>query len=215
VEHPVTELVTGVDLVADQILVAGDEPLPYRQKDIKLRGWAIECRIAAEDPFNEFLPSVGKVSFLSEPGGPGVRVDTAIYDGREISWHYDPLVAKLCTWGRNRQEAIQRMRRALREFKIVGVATNIPFHLQVMDNVHFIAGTLDTAFLEKHFRFDQQDELANEEIALVAAALLSRGRRRPTGDSPAAPTPNGGPDSAWRAQGRRNALRRRGWGWQR
>ena len=215
VEHPVTELVTGVDLVADQILVAGDEPLPYRQKDIKLRGWAIECRIAAEDPFNEFLPSVGKVSFLSEPGGPGVRVDTAIYEGREIPWHYDPLVAKLCTWGRNRQEAIQRMRRALREFKIVGVATNIPFHLQVMDNVHFIAGTLDTAFLEKHFRFDQQDELANEEIALVAAALLSRGRRRPTGNSPAMPVPNGGPISAWRAQGRRNAVRRRGWGWQR
>ncbi|HLA19310.1 MAG TPA: biotin carboxylase N-terminal domain-containing protein, partial [Dehalococcoidia bacterium] len=110
VEHPVTELVTGVDLVADQILVAAGEELSYRE--VSIQGWAIECRVAAEDPFNSFLPSVGTVSFVSVPGGPGVRVDSALYDGLEISHYYDPLIAKLCTWGRTRREAIQRMRRA-------------------------------------------------------------------------------------------------------
>src|SRR4030043_1460566 len=159
VEHPVTELVTGVDLVADQIRVAAGEPLPYRQGHIRVRGWAIECRIAAEDLFNDFLPSMGRVSFVSEPGGPGVRVDSALYNGVDIPYYYDPLIAKLCTWGRDRQEAIQRMRRALLEFKIVGVSTNIPFHLQVMNNPHFMTGRLDTAFVETHFRLDQPDPL--------------------------------------------------------
>ena len=199
VEHPVTELVTGVDLVADQILVAAGEPLPYRQGHIRVRGWAIECRIAAEDPFNDFLPSMGKVSFVSEPGGPGVRVDSAIYNGLDIPYFYDPLIAKLCTWGRTREEAIQRMRRALLEFKIVGVSTNIPFHLQVMNNPHFVAGRLDTAFLEKHFRLDQHDPLKDEKIALVAAAVLTYHRRREAPKAaPAAPANA----SAWRSQGR-------------
>jgi acetyl-CoA carboxylase biotin carboxylase subunit len=209
VEHPVTELVTGVDLVADQMLVAANEPLPYRQEQIKLRGWAIECRIAAEDPFNEFLPSVGKVNFVSEPGGPGVRVDSALYNGRDISYYYDPLIAKLCTWGRNRPEAIQRMRRALQEFKIVGVSTNIPFHLQVMDNVHFLAGALDTAFVEKHFRLDQQDELEHEEIALVAASLLAHSKSKEALSSSSLAGVSGGP---WRLQSRRSGLRERDWG---
>jgi acetyl-CoA carboxylase biotin carboxylase subunit len=202
VEHPVTELVTGVDLVADQIRVAAGEPLPYRQGHIAVRGWAIECRIAAEDPFNDFLPSMGRVSFVSEPGGPGVRVDSALYNGIDIPYYYDPLIAKLCTWGRNRQEAIQRMRRALLELKIVGVSTNVPFHLQVMNNPHFIAGRLDTTFLEKHFRFDRRDPLKDEKIALVAAAALTYHRRReaPKAAPPAAPcNPN-----AWRSQGRPN-----------
>ena len=207
VEHPVTELVTGVDLVADQIRVAAGEPLPYRQGHIRVRGWAIECRIAAEDPFNDFLPSTGKVSFVSEPGGPGVRVDSALYNGVDISYPYDPLIAKLCTWVRNRQEAIQRMPRALLEFKIVGVSTNIPFHLQVMNNSHFMAGRLDTAFLEKHFRLDRHDPLKDEKIALVAAAALTYHRRReaPKAAPPAAPrNPN-----AWRSQGRPNGARGR------
>jgi acetyl/propionyl-CoA carboxylase alpha subunit len=209
VEHPVTELVTGVDLVADQMLVAANEPLPYRQEQIRLRGWAIECRIAAEDPFNEFLPSVGKVSFVSEPGGPGVRVDSALYNGLDIPYYYDPLIAKLCTWGRDRAEAIQRMRRALQEFKIVGVSTNIPFHLQVMDNVHFLAGALDTAFVEKHFRLDQQDELEHEEIALVAASLLAHSKSKEALSSSSLAGVSGGP---WRLQSRRSGLRERDWG---
>ncbi len=212
VEHPVTELVTGVDLVADQLLVAEGEPLPYRQEDIKMRGWAIECRIAAEDPFNEFLPSVGRVSFVSEPGGPGVRVDSALYDGAYIPHYYDPLIAKLSVRGRDRAEAIRRMRRALREFKIVGISTNIPFHLQVMDNVHFIAGTLDTGFVEKHFRLDQQEELENEEIALVAASLLAHSKRKEARTSSAQASRSGGP---WRLQSRRTGLRERDWGMRR
>ncbi len=209
VEHPVTELVAGVDLVADQLLVASGEPLPYRQEDIRVRGWAIECRISAEDPFNDFLPSVGTVSFVSEPGGPGVRVDSALYDGAYIPHYYDPLIAKLSSRGRDRPEAIRRMRRALREFKVVGVSTNIPFHLQVMDNPHFVAGTLDTAFVDKHFRLDEQDELEHEEIALVAASLLTHSSREEVLGSS---TAGGGPGELWRAENRRSNLRERDWG---
>jgi acetyl/propionyl-CoA carboxylase alpha subunit len=212
VEHPVTELVTGVDLVADQLLVAEGEALPYRQEEIRVRGWAIECRIAAEDPFNEFFPSMGRVSFLSEPGGPGVRVDSALYDGAYIPHYYDPLIAKLSVRGRDRAEAIRRMRRALREYKIVGVSTNIPFHLQVMDNVHFIAGTLDTAFVEKHFRLEQQDELENEEIALVAASLLAHNKRKEALRPSSLAGISGEP---WRLQNRRSARRERDWGMRR
>ncbi len=212
VEHPVTELVTGIDLVADQLLVAEGEALPYRQEEIRVRGWAIECRISAEDPFNEFFPSVGKVSFVSEPGGPGVRVDSALYDGAYIPHYYDPLIAKLSVRGRDRAEAIRRMRRALQEFKIVGVSTNIPFHLQVMDNVHFIAGALDTAFVEKHFRLDQQDELENEEIALVAASLLAHSKRKEALSSSSMAASSRG---SWRLQSRRSGLRERNWGMRR
>jgi acetyl-CoA carboxylase biotin carboxylase subunit len=176
VEHPVTEMVTGVDLVADQILVAAGERLPYRQEDIRLRGWAIECRITAEDPFQNFLPSVGTVTYVSVPGGPGVRVDSALYDGMEVTYYYDPLVAKLVTWGRDRRQAIARMRRALREFKIVGISTNIPFHLQVLEDPRFVAGRLDTRYVEKHYRprAERGDE---ERAAVLLAALLAHSRR--------------------------------------
>ena len=208
VEHPVTEMVTGVDLVADQILVAAGEELPYRKATIQ--GWAIECRIVAEDPFNSFLPSVGTVSFVSVPGGPGVRVDSALYDGLEISHYYDPLIAKLCAWGRTRPEAIQRMRRALREFKIVGVSTNIPFHLQVMEDAHFIQGRLDTTFVERRFQGRKENGLREEQVALLAAAILAR--RRGAGQRPAGRDRPGG---GWRM---RNRPGRRGagtTGWQR
>jgi acetyl-CoA carboxylase biotin carboxylase subunit len=209
VEHTVTELVTGVDLVADQMLVASGEPLPYRQEDIRMRGWAIECRISAEDPFNDFLPSMGTVSFVSEPGGPGVRVDSALYDGTYISHYYDPLIAKLSSRGRDRPETIRRMRRALQEFKVVGVSTNIPFHLQVMNNPHFIAGTLDTGFVEKHFRLHEQDALEHEEIALVAASLLAHSSKEEVlGPSALA----GGSAEFWRFQNRRSNLRESDWG---
>lgn len=207
VEHPITEMVTGVDMVADQIRVAAGEPLPYRQADIRVQGWAIECRVAAEDPFNNFLPSVGTVSFVTVPGGPGVRVDSALYDGLEISYYYDPLIAKLCTWGRDRSEAIQRMRRALREFKIVGVSTNIPFHLQVMENAHFQAGKLDTRFVEKHFRPQQENGLNEERVALLAAALLAHRHRRASRWAPA----RAAPASSWRLRGRSLSAARGRW----
>jgi len=207
VEHPVTEMVTGVDLVADQIRVAAGEPLPYRQSDIRVRGWAIECRVAAEDPFNNFLPSVGTVNLVTAPGGPGVRVDSALYDGLDISYYYDPLIAKLCTWGRDRQEAIQRMRRALREFKIVGVSTNIPFHLQVMENLHFLRGKVDTGFVEKHFQPRPGHRLGGERVALLAAALLAHHRRRSSQGRP----PRAAPASGWRLWGRREGMSRSRW----
>jgi acetyl-CoA carboxylase biotin carboxylase subunit len=207
VEHPVTEMVTGVDLVADQIRVAAGEPLPYKQSDIHVRGWAIECRVAAEDPFNNFLPSVGSVNFVSVPGGPGVRVDSALYDGLEISYHYDPLIAKLCTWGRDRQEAIQRMRRALREFKIVGVNTNIPFHLQVMENPHFLTGKVDTGFVEKHYQPRQDNGLKEERVALLAAAVLAHRRDRSSQRTP----PQKPSPSRWRLRGRQASTGRGRW----
>src|SRR4030042_58892 len=109
-----------------------------------LPGWALECRIAAEDPFTDFLPSLGRVAHVSEPSGPGIRVDSALYAGAEIPYHYDPMVAKVITWGRPRDEAIERMRRALREFIVIGVETNIPFHLQLLDDPRFQAGRLHT-----------------------------------------------------------------------
>jgi len=209
VEHPVTELVTGVDLVADQILLAAGEDLPYRE--VSIQGWALECRIAAEDPFNNFLPSVGTVSFVSVPGGAGVRVDSALYDGLEVSYHYDPLIAKLCTWGRTRMEAIQRMRRALREFKIVGISTNIPFHLQVLDDTHFLQGKLDTSFVEKRFDPRQDHGIAHEELALVAAAVLAhrKGTRRPKAQS------GRGRESRWRLMNRSGNPRAGARGWRR
>lgn len=195
VEHPVTEMVTGVDLVADQIMVAAGERLSYRQEDIRLRGWAIECRITAEDPFQNFLPSVGTVTFVSVPGGPGVRVDSALYDGMEVTYYYDPLIAKLVTWGRDRRQAIARMRRALREFKIVGISTNIPFHLQVLEDPRFVSGRLDTRYVEKHYR-PRAERGAEEAAAVVLAALLAHQRRaRPR------TTPLAG-DSPWRLGGR-------------
>ncbi len=176
VEHPVTEAVTGTDLVMDQILVAAKERLPYSQEDIRITGWAIECRIAAEDPFNVFLPSTGTVLRLDLPGGPGVRVDSAIYEGMEVTHHYDSLLAKLVCWGRHRKEAIARMRRALREFKVVGISTNIPFHLQVMEDPHFVAGRVDTSYLERKrpVRISVEEE---EEAAVILAALLAREAR--------------------------------------
>ena len=209
VEHPVTELVTGVDMVADQILVAAGERLPYRQEDVHLCGWAIECRIVAEDPFHDFLPSVGRVTFVSEPGGPGVRVDSALYHGLEIPVYYDSLIAKLSTWGRNRQEALNRMRRALREFKIVGVNTNIPFHLHVMEDIDFITGRLDTSFVERRFDARPGQRMGEKEIAILASVLLAQGGRRPR------PRRSIGDGSPWRLRGR--PLRRwpgPGAGWQ-
>ena len=148
VEHPVTEAVTGIDIVKEQIKLAAGMPLEYKQSHIKPSGHAIECRINAEDP-ERFIPSPGKITFLSLPGGLGVRVDTAIYNGYVIPPHYDSLIAKLVTYGKDRQEAIARMRRALDEFIIEGIKTTIPFHKKVLSNPDFISGNFNTNFVEK------------------------------------------------------------------
>jgi acetyl-CoA carboxylase biotin carboxylase subunit len=149
VEHPVTEMVTGVDLVKEQLRIAGGERLDLDQEDVALSGWAIEFRINAEDPERFFLPSPGEITALELPGGPGVRVDTAIFDTYTVSPFYDSLIAKLIVWGRDRDEAIARGRRALGEFRVEGIKTTIPFHLELLEDARFRAGDYHVGYLEE------------------------------------------------------------------
>ncbi len=148
VEHPVTEMITGTDLVKDQIMVAAGEPLGYTQADVEFRGHAIEFRINAEDPRNDFMPAGGQVTLFNPPGGPGVRNDTHLYSGYTVPTFYDSNLGKLIVWGRNRDEARQRARRALDEYIIVGLKTTIEFHLEVLNDPGFISGEFTTGFLD-------------------------------------------------------------------
>jgi acetyl-CoA carboxylase biotin carboxylase subunit len=150
VEHPVTEMVTGIDLIREMIRVAEGETLSFRQEDVRLDGWAIECRINAEDPDRNFMPSAGNISFYLPPGGFGVRVDSAAYPGYTITPHYDSMIAKLIVWGDTRETAIARMKRALSEFSVEGIHTTIPFHLKLLEHHKFIDGSFDIKFLEEH-----------------------------------------------------------------
>lgn len=152
VEHGVTEMVTGIDLIKEQILVSSGKKLSFSQDDIKINGCAIECRINAEDPYNNFMPCPGKIDEYIASGGIGIRVDSAVYSGYVIPPFYDSMISKLVSWGRNREEAIERMKRALDEFIISGVSTTIPFHRKLMDNKIFRSGDFDTGFLE-HYKF--------------------------------------------------------------
>ena len=155
VEHPVTEAVTGLDLVKEQIRIAAGERLPISQRDVEFRGHAIECRINAEDPRHDFRPSAGLISRFQPPGGPGVRVDTHCFSGYTIPPYYDSLIAKVIAWGRDRDEAITRMHRALAEFEIAGIRTTIPFHLKVLDNAFFRRGEVYTNFVQRRIDPDQ------------------------------------------------------------
>jgi acetyl-CoA carboxylase, biotin carboxylase subunit len=179
VEHPVTELVTGVDLVQWQIRIAAGEALPLQQEEVRWAGHAIECRITSEDPFNSFLPSTGRIQMLDVPTGPGVRWDGGIARGYEVGLHYDPMLAKLIVHAPTRAEAIERMKRALGELRLVGVDTSVPFHLRVMDEPDFRAGDLDIRYLETHEAellapVDDEDRL---RIAALATALLEEEAR--------------------------------------
>lgn len=186
VEHPVTEITTGVDLVKDQMLVAAGEELWYDEAELLTRGWAIECRIVAEDPFNSFLPSVGRIVFAREPAGPGIRVESALYDGIEVTPYYDSLLAKVTAWGRNREGALERMKRALAEFRVVGVATNIPYLQQILEMPDFVEGKFDTGFLDR-YRISAQEPLAmQKEAAELAALLFVTGNARGSRDEAAA-----------------------------
>jgi acetyl-CoA carboxylase biotin carboxylase subunit len=149
VEHAVTEMVTGIDIVKEQIKIAAGEKLSYAQEDIKLNGWAIECRINAEDPYHDFRPSPGRVGQYLIPGGPGVRVDSCVYSDYQIPPFYDSMIAKLIVWGKDRPEAIARMKRALNEFKVENLVTTIPFHLKVLDNAFFRKGEIYTNFIQR------------------------------------------------------------------
>ncbi|MGH0428642.1 acetyl-CoA carboxylase biotin carboxylase subunit [Bacillus hominis] len=150
VEHPVTEMVTGMDLIKEQILVASGEKLSLQQEEVQFNGWAMECRINAENPAKKFMPSPGKVEMYLPPGGFGIRVDSAVYPGYSIPPFYDSMVAKLIVHGKTREEAIAKMKRALSEFVIEGVHTTIPFHLQLLDHPDFVKGEFNTKFLEEH-----------------------------------------------------------------
>ncbi|ANF97532.1 acetyl-CoA carboxylase biotin carboxylase subunit [Paenibacillus bovis] len=150
VEHPVTEMVTGVDLIQEMIRVAEGNPLSFTQEEVKINGWSIECRVNAEDPERNFMPSPGKIGFYLPPGGPGVRVDSGAYPGYTISPYYDSMIAKLIVWAPTREEAIAKMKRALDEFAIEGIHTTIPFHMRLLSHETFVRGDFDIKFLEEN-----------------------------------------------------------------
>jgi acetyl-CoA carboxylase biotin carboxylase subunit len=166
-------MVTGIDLVAAQLRIAGGEPLGFVQDDIRQTGHAIECRIYAEDPANNWAPSPGKIRGYREPGGPWVRVDSGVYGGANVSLFYDPMVAKLIVWGVDRNQAIQRTQRALLEFRIRGIATNTAFFRQLLADPDFISGEYDTGFLspERMDAWPQDEDLS--DVAAIAAAIAA------------------------------------------
>ncbi len=172
VEHPVTEMVAGIDQVKWQIRIAAGESLTIAQKDLRQRGHAIECRIYAEDPANSFLPSLGQIRVLREPRGPGVRLDSGIFEGCDVSRHYDPVLAKLICWGDDRESARRRMLHALSEYVILGIRTPIPFLRDIMMNSAFIAGNTTTDFITQHMKgWAQSLDPDDLRLALAAAAL--------------------------------------------
>ncbi|MBU4123685.1 acetyl-CoA carboxylase biotin carboxylase subunit, partial [bacterium] len=167
VEHPITEMITGIDLLKQQILIASGEKLSLRQEDIKINGHAIECRINAEDPLNNFAPSPAKLKGYRSPGGIGVRVDSGVFASYTIPSYYDPMISKLIVWGMDRKEAIARMKRALYEYIIVGPKTNIPFHKAVLSNEAFIKGELSTHFItEQKTILDETMNIISDEQSL-------------------------------------------------
>jgi acetyl-CoA carboxylase biotin carboxylase subunit len=185
VEHPVTELCTGIDLVQEQFRVAAGLPLSFRQDEIVLHGVAIECRISAEDPENHFLPATGTIQALQEPSGPGIRVESSLYPGLQIPLFYDPLLSKLIVWGRDRMQAIARMRRALAEYQIVGVRTTLPFARWLMEHPHFITADFSTDFIAQEWdgrgqemavlvgqEQEREQDASFEQIAAIVGVLL-------------------------------------------
>jgi len=162
-----------VDIVKEQIRIARGRQIRYSQADIRMNGWAIECRINAEDPYNNFIPSTGRITHTLLPTGPGIRVDTGVFIGFEISPYYDSLISKLIVWGETRAEAILRMRRALEEYKIIGVRTNIPFHQTLMDSHRFMGGQYDTRFVEERFSMDAGEKPDRDDIAAIIATLVA------------------------------------------
>jgi acetyl-CoA carboxylase biotin carboxylase subunit len=219
VEHPVTELVTGIDLVQWQLRVAAGERLPFVQEDITPRGWAIECRITSEDPDNGFLPSTGRVQYLHLPSGPGVRWDGGIEIGSEVGLHYDPMLAKLIVWAPDRDKAVERMHRALLELTVYGIETSRDFHLRVMEDDEFRRGAIEIQWLERRLPTLVRTPPPDEGVtaAAVAAALLAhRDRTGKIGgmQNGRAAVPNGGtpapsdnpPADPWKQAARREAI---------
>jgi len=205
VEHPVTELVLGLDLVKEQIRIAAGEPLAWRQEDVQMRGAAIECRIYAEDPANDFFPSPGLITRLQAPAGPGIRNDSGVYTGWQVPLEYDPLLSKLAVWAANRNEAIARMRRALGEYTVQGIRTNIPFFRRVLEHPDFAAGRLDTGFIDRVLGaglLEESPPAEEEQHAALLAALLHAERSAVT------TAPLRAADHRWKQAGRRALLHR-------
>ncbi len=196
VEHPVTEMVTGMDLVREQIRVAAGEKLSSRQEEIELKGAAIECRIYAEDPFNDFLPSPGPILDLHEPAGPGIRNDSGVCQGSEVPIYYDPMISKLIAFGKDRREATARMLRALKEYRIVGVKTTVPFFQTLLDEPEFREGHLHTGLIEGFLSQAKEAPDPDELFPIIAAALDFHAKSR----SQATESPRS--SSRWKYQGR-------------
>ncbi len=199
VEHPVTEMVTGIDLVTAQLRLADGQPFKYSQEDITIRGSAIEARIIAEDPDNNFMPSTGEITFLKESGGPGVRIDSALYTGMQITPDYDSLIAKVIVWSEERQTTIRRLRRALTEYQIGGIPTDIDFLIQIIDSDSFIQGSANTTYLDTFQPSVEIDENFDIEIAL-AAALLEHKRNHTLSNSSPNEMPGFWKYQAWKEQ---------------
>lgn len=198
VEHPVTELITGVDLVELQIRIAEGEPLPFRQEDLSIRGHAIECRIYAEDPANQFLPSTGTLERHRPSAGPGVRVDAGVEEGMEITINYDPMISKLCVVAPDRESCIRRMIRALEEYEVEGCRTTIPFCSYVLKHPNFQSGDYNTHFIQDHFKPESITAHSPDDmkITALAAALLAAGGKSGNGSTE---TPESLPDTGNRA----------------
>ena len=196
VEHPITEMLTGIDLVHWQLRVAAGESLPLVQDEIPRRGHALECRIYAEDPAKGFLPSTGRLLVVEEPGGGGVRVDSGVSRGDEVSAFYDPMLAKVVTQGATREESIARMERALAEYVILGVTTNIPFLLDVLRHPAFRAGDTTTDFIARHMEPWAPSVEGGELEALIAASMFEELRPRPRGGA-GGERRQGDPHSPW------------------
>jgi acetyl-CoA carboxylase biotin carboxylase subunit len=225
VEHPVTELITGLDLVHLQIRIAAGEKLLFTQSDVQLRGHAIECRIYAEDPDNNYFPSPGKITLLLQPSGPGIRRDGGIYEGWTVPMDYDPLLAKLIGYGSDRQQAIMRLERALAEYFVGGIKTNISLFLRILGDADFRAGKLDTGYLDRLLgkanpaisTFSRKSDVAMTKIETPGAQLLEKIAAIATGMftvlDPAAPAKNGNAGATslapcrWKQKGRAEALR--------
>jgi acetyl-CoA carboxylase biotin carboxylase subunit len=191
VEHPVTELVTGLDLVQWQLKIAAGEPLTIQQHDVRWTGSAIECRVYAEDPENNFLPFPGKITYLAEPSGPGIRLDSGVYQGWNVPYDYDPLLAKLVAWAPDRDTAIHRLKRALTEYKVGGIRTNLAFFTDVLSDEFMQRGELSTAFLDGFFARRKAASAPTAEMEAVAAIVAALSKKKPD-----APTVN--PISKWK-----------------
>ncbi|MFW5966209.1 MAG: acetyl-CoA carboxylase biotin carboxylase subunit, partial [Persicimonas sp.] len=212
VEHPITELITGLDLVRWQVRIADGEELPFEQEDLTRSGAAIECRVYAEDPENNFMPAPGPITYMDGPDGPGVREDAGVYSGGEVPVHYDPMISKLCVWAEDRQAAIERMRRALAEYTISGIITNIAFHEEVLEHPDFVDGTYDTEFVPELMTDRQKPEPKYGDIAELAAVLAAHRRDEEIaeagGESSQADRRGEKAGSRWKQYGRFAALRR-------